>query len=176
MSCEASYILEEQLINPISMIIESEADLAAKVCVLTKQLGSPKVTSTEDYISAMSWSQCGKYFALGDHSGRLIIFGEHDGDLKYFTEVTGRLCRFLRISTAMTGRPTVRWQPASTPYTGWSATTICRYSPAIKSTSGSGVFASSTRKSWTPVRGSSQKSYTATNSISGILSSTTADI
>lgn len=71
-----------------SMIIESEADLTAKVCVLTKQLGSPNVTSSEDYISTMSFSQCGSYFALGDHSGRLIIFGDYNGELKYFTEVT----------------------------------------------------------------------------------------
>jgi hypothetical protein len=61
------------------MIIESEADLAAKVCILTKQLGSPKVTSTEDYISTMSFSQCGRYYGLGDQSGRLIIFGDYNG-------------------------------------------------------------------------------------------------
>jgi len=35
----------------------------------------------------MSFSQCGAYFALGDHFGRLIIFGEYNEELKYFTEV-----------------------------------------------------------------------------------------
>lgn len=36
----------------------------------------------------MSFSQCGRYFALGDQLGRLVIFDiEENGELNFITQV-----------------------------------------------------------------------------------------